>query len=156
MTTEPAEVTASEARPPGFRIRWGWFLGCIASGLVAIVVGWFVTAPSGRRSYLADVLAGVGTTLLLVGIVVLLERRIVDNAVRKLRSAAAADRARMRDDFRIEVQDFTDRVNAEWATASPEDVDAMKERTKRLSQELAESYADDVVETYDVDGTPER
>ena len=156
MTTESAEVTASEARPPGFRIRWGWFLGCIASGLVAIVVGWFVTAPSGRMSYLADVLAGVGTTLLLVGIVVLLERRIVDNAVRKLRSAAAADRARMRDDFRIEVQDFTDRVNAEWATASPEDVDAMKERTKRLSQELAESYADDVVETYDVDETPER
>ena len=30
----------------------------------------------------------------------------------------------MRDDFRIEVQDFTDRVSAEWAAASPEDVDA--------------------------------
>ncbi len=139
MTTEPAEVTAAEARPPGFRIRWGWFLGCIASGLVAIVIGWFVTAPAGRMSYLAEVLAGVGTTLLLVGIVVLLERRIVDNAVRKLRNAAAADRAKMRDDFRTEVQDFSDRVSAEWAAASSEDVEAMKERTKRLSQELAES-----------------
>ena len=50
VTTEPAEVTASETRPPGFRIRWGWFLGCIASGLVAIVVGWFVAAPAGRAA----------------------------------------------------------------------------------------------------------
>ena len=83
VTTEPAEVTASETRPAGFRIRWGWFLGCIASGLVAIVVGWFVVAPAGRMNYLAGVLVNVGTTLLLVGIVVLLERRIVDNAVRK-------------------------------------------------------------------------
>ena len=42
------------------------------------------------------VLANVGTTLLLVGIVVLLERRIVDNAVRKFRNAAEEARARMR------------------------------------------------------------
>jgi hypothetical protein len=106
-------VTASETRPPGFRIRWGWFLGCIASGLVAIVLGWSVAAPAGRLNYLAGVLANVGTTLLLVGIVVLLERRIVDNAVRKFRNATEEARARMRDDFRIEVQDFTDRVSAE-------------------------------------------
>ena len=39
-------------------------------------------------NYLAGVLANAGTTLLLVGIVVLLERRIVDNAVRKFRKAA--------------------------------------------------------------------
>ncbi|HET9778849.1 MAG TPA: hypothetical protein VFP81_06150, partial [Propionibacteriaceae bacterium] len=76
-------MTASETRPPGSRIRWGWFLGCIASGLVAIVVGWLVAGPAGRMNYLPGVLANVGTTLLLVGIVVLLERRIVDNAVRK-------------------------------------------------------------------------
>jgi polyhydroxyalkanoate synthesis regulator phasin len=95
---------------------------------------------------------------------VLLERRIVDNAVRKFRNAAEEARARMRDDFRIEVQDFTDRVNAEWAAASPEDVDAMKERTKRLSKELADnyskeladSYVDETLEAYDVDETPER
>jgi hypothetical protein len=164
VTTEPAEVTASETRPPGFRIRWGWFLGCIASGLVAIVVGWFVVAPAGRMNYLAGILVNVGTTLLLVGIVVLLERRIVDNAVRKFRNAAEEARARMRDDFRIEVQDFTDRVSAEWAAASPEDVEPMKERTQRLSQELADnyskeladSYVDETLESYDVDETPER
>jgi hypothetical protein len=164
VTTGPAEVTAPETRPPGLRIRWGWFLGCIGSGLVAIVVGWFLAEPAGRTNYLPGVLANVGTTLLLIGIVVLLERRIVDNAVRKFRSAAEEARARMRDDFRIEVQDFTDRVNAEWAAASPEDVDAMKERTKRLSEELADSYSKEIADSYvdetleasDVDETPDR
>ena len=164
VTTEPAQVTASETRPPGFRIRWGWFLGCIASGLAAIVIGWFGAAPAGRTTYLAGVFVNVGTTLLLVGIVVLLERRIVDNAVRKFRSAAEEARARIRDDFRIEVQDFNDRVRAEWATASPEDVDLMKERTKRLSKELADnysreladSYVDETLDAYDADETPER
>jgi hypothetical protein len=95
---------------------------------------------------------------------VLLERRIVDNAVRKFRNAAEEARARMRDDFRGEVQDFTDRVSAEWAAASPEDVDAMKERTKRLSEdladnysrELANSYVDETLEAHDVEETPER
>ena len=68
----------------------------------------------------------------------------------------------MRDDFRIKVQDFTDRVNAEWAAASPEDVDAMKERTKRLSKELADNYSKELADNYvdetayDVDETPER
>jgi hypothetical protein len=55
-------------------------------------------------------------------------------------------------------------VSAEWATASPEDVDAMKERTKRLSKELADSYSreladsyvDETLEARDVDETPER
>jgi hypothetical protein len=164
VATEPAEVTASETRLPGFHIRWGWFLGCIASGLVAIVVGWFLVAPAGRMSYLAGLLLNIGTTLLLLGIVVLLERRIVDNAVRKFRNAAEEARTRMRDDFRTDVQDFKDRVSAEWAAASPEDVDAMKERTKRLSQELADnysreladSYTDETLEAYDADETPER
>ena len=54
------------------------------------------------------------------------------------------------------VQDFTDRVNAEWAAASPGDVDVMKERTKRLSTELADNYVDETLEAYDVDETPER
>jgi hypothetical protein len=156
VTTEAAEVTASETRPPGFRIRWGWFLGCIASGLLAIVVGWFVAAPASRTNYLPGVLANVGTTLLLVGIVVLLERRIVDNAVKTFRNAAEQARATMRDDFRSEVQDFTDRVNAEWAAASPEDVDAMKQRTKRLSKDFADTYVDETLEAYDVDETQGR
>jgi len=164
VTTEPAEATASETRPPGFHIRWDWFLGCIAAGLVAIVIGWFVAAPAGRINYLTGLLLNVGTTLLLLGIVVLLERRIVDNAVRKFRNAAEEARARMRDDFRVEVQDFSDRVSAEWAGASPEDVDAMKERTKRLSEELAEnysreladSYVEETLDSHDVDKRPER
>jgi len=164
VTTEPAEVTASKTRSPGFHIRWGWFFGCITSGVVAILVGWFVAAPAGRMNYLAGVFVNVGTTLLLVGIVVLLERRIVDNAVRKFRNAAEEARARMRDDFRVEVQDFNDRVRAEWAAASPEDVDAMKERTKRLSKELADnysreladSYVDETLEANNADETPER
>src|SRR5215203_4132177 len=125
-------------------------------GLVVIAIGSFPAAPAGRMSYLPGVLANVGTTLLLLGIVVLLERRIVDHAVRKFRNAAEEARARMRDDFRIEVQDFTDRVNAEWAAASPEDVEAMKERTKRLSKELADNYVDETLRTYDVDETPGR
>jgi hypothetical protein len=53
-------------------------------------------------------------------------------------------------------QDFIDRVNAEWTAASPEDVDVMKERTKRLSTELADNYVDETLEAYDVDETPER
>jgi hypothetical protein len=53
-------------------------------------------------------------------------------------------------------QDFTDRVNANWAAASPEDGEAMKERTKRLSEELADNYVDQTIEAYDVDEAPER
>ena len=55
-------------------------------------------------------------------------------------------------------------MSAEWAAASPEDVEPMKERTQRLSQELADnyskeladSYVDETLESYDVDDTPER
>jgi hypothetical protein len=62
------------------------------------------------------------------------------------------------------VQDFTDRVNAEWAAASPNDVDAMKERTKRLSEELADNYSKELADSYvdetreasNVDETPGR
>jgi hypothetical protein len=39
-------------------------------------------------------------------------------------------------------------VNAEWAAASPEDVDAMKERTKRLSKELADNYSKELADNY--------
>jgi len=47
------------------------------------------------------------------------------------------------------------------AAALPEDVDAMKERTKRLSKELADNYSKELAdsyvdEAYDVDETPER
>jgi len=56
-------------------------------GLAAIMIGWFVAPAAARVGYLAGALANVGTTLLLVGIVVLLERRIIDNAVRLVRTA---------------------------------------------------------------------
>ena len=156
MTTESAEVTAAEARPPGFRIRWGWFLGCVVAGLGAIVAGWLVATPAGRPDYLTGVLANAGTTLLLVGIVVLLERRIVDSAVRKFRNAADEVRAGLRDDFRRDVQEFSDRVSAEWAVTSPEDVEAMKERTRRLAEELTDSYVAETTQTYDGDATSGR
>ena len=45
------------------------------------------------------------------------------------------------------------RVRAEWA-ASPEDIDAMKERTKRLSKELADNYSGELADSY-VDETLE-
>ena len=101
-------------------------------------------------------LANAGTTLLLVGIVVLLERRIVDSAVRKFQNAAEEARAKMRDDFRLDVQEFTDRVSAEWATTSPEDVEAMKERTRRLAEELTDSYVAETTQAYDGDATSGR
>src|SRR5215207_8147637 len=37
-----------------------------------------------------------------------------------------------------------------------EDVDAMKDRTKRLSERLADNYVDKTLKAYDVDETPER
>jgi hypothetical protein len=37
-----------------------------------------------------------------------------------------------------------------------EDVDVMKERTKRLSTELADNYVDETHAAYNVDETPER
>jgi hypothetical protein len=37
-----------------------------------------------------------------------------------------------------------------------EDIEAMKERTKRLSEELAVNYVDQTIEAYDVDEAPER
>lgn len=156
MTAERADVTTSDTRPSGFRIRWGWFIGCVASGFAAIGVGWLVAAPGGRIDYLASVLANVGTTLLLVGIVLLLERRIIDHAVKEFRNAAKESRARMREDFRTEVQDFSKRISAEWSAASPEDIDAMKARTKRLSEELAVNYVYKVARTEDAEGMPER
>jgi hypothetical protein len=44
-------------------------------------------------------------------------------------------------------QDFIDRLNVEWAAASPGDVDVMKEPTKRLSTELADNYVGEPPET---------
>jgi predicted phage tail protein len=79
-----AERLDGPARP---RIRWAWIAGCVVLGLAAIAAGWAIVLDANRTGYVAGVLANVGTTLLLVGIVVLLERRIVDTAVRAVRNA---------------------------------------------------------------------
>jgi len=119
-----------------FRIRWGWFIGCIVLGLSAITIGWLVAPALG---YLAGVLANVGTTLLLVGIVVLLERRIIDNAVRVVRSA----NAQTNEGLRAQIRDLEDRLAAVWESATAEDVARRKAETTRLTDEFTKRVVDE-------------
>ena len=130
----------SETPPPDrFRIRWGWFVACLVLGLAAILVGGLVATSAAREEYLAGVLANVGTTLLLVGIVVLLERRIIDNAVRVVRRAnAQANKV-----LRAQIQDFEDRVTAEWASATAENIAEKKAETERLADEFTKRVVDE-------------
>ncbi|MFC9561745.1 hypothetical protein [Agromyces sp. NPDC056965] len=149
MTTEPtieaaavADTTTGAtdgALPPRIRIRWGWFLACVVLGLAAIVAGWFLVSPESRLGYVGGVFAGVGTTLLLVGIVVLLERRIVDTAVRVVRDAAKEARIRTNEEVRAQIRDFEDRVAGIWETATPE---SAAETTRRMSDEFTERVVD--------------
>ncbi|MFE5670912.1 hypothetical protein ACFQ58_04785 [Agromyces sp. NPDC056523] len=130
--------------PPRLRIRWGWFVGCIVLGLTAIVVGLVVAPAADRTAYLAGVLGGVGTTLLLVGIVVLLERRIVDTAVRVVRHAAEEARLRTDEAVRAQVRDLEDRLADLWATAAtPEDAAAKSEQTRRMTNEFTKRVVDE-------------
>ena len=99
------------------RIRWGWFVGCILLGLAAILLGSFVAPAGARQDYLAGVLANVGTTLLLVGVVLLLERRIIDSAVKVVRSA----NEQANDAIRVQIQD--------WRTGSPRSGKVRPQRT---------------------------
>ena len=122
--------------PTRFRIRWGWFVGCIVLGLTAILIGWFV-APA--NDYLAGVLADVGTTLLLVGIVVLLERRIIDNAVRVVRRA----NEQANEAIRAQIRDLDDRISAEWASATAENVAEKVAETTRLTDEFTKRVVDE-------------
>jgi predicted phage tail protein len=125
--------------PTRFRIRWGWFVGCIVLGLAAILIGWFAAPADARVGYLTGVLANVGTTLLLVGIVVLLERRIIDNAVRLVRSAnEEANEA-----IRVQIQDLDDRIAAEWESATAENVAEKTAATLRLTDEFTKRVVDE-------------
>jgi hypothetical protein len=128
---------------PRRRIRWGWIIGCIMLGLAGIASGFLLVAPPDRTAYVASVLAGVGTTLLLVGIVVLLERRIVDTAAKAVRRAVEAERKAS--DARIErlVTDLEDRLSAEWARTDAANVDAMKRRTSELTDETVVRIVDE-------------
>jgi len=128
---EKADVSAA-AR---YRIRWGWFIGCIALGLGAILIGWLVAPALG---YLAGVLANVGTTLLLVGIVVLLERRIIDNAVRAVRGA----NERSNEALRMQIRDLEDRLASLWESTSADDVARKKAETTRLTDEFTRRVVD--------------
>jgi hypothetical protein len=130
----------TETSPPArIRIRWGWFVACLVLGLAAIAAG-ALAAPSGARlDYLAGVLANVGTTLLLVGIVVLLERRIIDSAVRVVRNA----NRQANEALRAQIQEFEDRVAAEWASTTAENLAEKKATTERLTDEFTKKVVDD-------------
>jgi hypothetical protein len=132
MTETPA--------PTRFRIRWGWFVGCVVLGLVLLATGWFVaSAPDRGAAYLASVLANVGTTLLLVGIVLLLERRIIDTAVRLVRTASD----RTNEAIRVQIQDLEDRLAAEWASATIENIGQKQAATTRLTDEFTKRIVDE-------------
>jgi hypothetical protein len=117
------------------RLRWGWIIGCIMLGLAGITAGFLVAAHADRTAYIAGVFANIGTTVLLVGIVVLLERRIVDSAAKAVRRELDAQREAS--DARIErlVTDLEDRLSGEWAQADAADVGALKRRTATLTDE---------------------
>jgi hypothetical protein len=121
------------ARP---RIRWAWIAGCVVLGLAAIAAGRAIVPDANRTGYIAGVLANVGTTLLLVGIVVLLERRIVDTAVRAVRNANDEARRAARDDFDAQMRDLEERLRTSW-----ESVDAEAE-ARRISDEYSRRIVD--------------
>ncbi|MGO4102615.1 hypothetical protein AB4Y63_01545 [Leifsonia sp. YAF41] len=123
---------SERSTPTRFRIRWGWFFVCIVLGLIAIMIGWFAAPAASHLGYLAGVLANVGTTLLLVGIVVLLERRIIDNAVRVVRTA----NEQSNEAIRVQIQDLEDRLAAEWESVTTENLAEKKSETSRLTDDF--------------------
>jgi len=130
------EKPAEPPTAPVFRIRWRWFAGCIVLGLAAIVAGWLVSPSQG---YLAGVLANIGTTLLLIGVVVLLERRIIDSAVRVVRSA----NERSNEALRRQVRELDDRITSVWESAGADDVPRKKAETTRLTDEFTQRVVDE-------------
>lgn len=125
--------------PARFRIRWGWFLGCIVLGLAAIAIGWVVASSGPGLDYAAGVLADIGTTLLLVGVVLLLERRIVDTAVRVVRAANEQGNEALR----AQIRDLEDRVASEWQNATVENIPEKKAATERLTDEFTKRVVDE-------------
>ena len=111
-------------------------MGCVALGLAAIAAGRAIVPDTDRIGYLAGVLGTVGTTLLLVGIVVLLERRIVDTAVRAVRNANDEARRAARDDFDAQMRDLEQRIRTSWGS-----VDAEAE-ARRMADEYSRRIVD--------------
>ena len=139
MPTAYAGGMTETPTPTRFRIRWGWFVGCIVLGFAAIMVGAFFAPATARLGYVAGVLANIGTTLLLVGIVVLLERRIIDNAVRVVRTA----NQQTNEAIRVQIQDLEDRLAAEWASATAENIAEKQAATTRLTDEFTKRIVDE-------------
>lgn len=135
----------SETSTPGHRVRvrWGWIVGCILLGLVGIIAGLLLVAPPDRTSYVASVLAGVGTTLLLVGFVVLLERRIVDTTAKAVQRAVDAERQASEERIDKLVADFEDRMTAEWAKLDLKDPAATRRRSSELTEAMVASVVDE-------------
>ena len=135
----------SETSTPGHRVRvrWGWIVGCILLGLVGIVAGLLLVAPPDRTSYVASVLAGVGTTLLLVGFVVLLERRIVDTTAKAVQRAVDAEREASEERIDKLVADFEDRMTAEWAKLDLKDPATTRRRSSELTEAMVASVVDE-------------
>lgn len=127
------------SEPTRFRIRWGWFVGCIVLGLAAILIGLFAAPTADRVGYVAGVLANVGTTLLLVGVVLLLERRIVDTAVRLVHTA----NTQSNEALRTQIEELEHRLAAEWETATVENLDDKKAATDRLTDEFTKRVVDE-------------
>ena len=105
-------------------------------GLAAIAAGRAIVPDAERTGYVAGVLGNVGTTLLLVGIVVLLERQIIDTAVRAVRNATDEARRAARADFDAQMRDLEERINTDWGT-----VDAEAE-ARRISDEYSRRVVD--------------
>jgi hypothetical protein len=144
MTESPTAATP--------RIRWGWFVSCILLGAAGILFGLLLSPPAERWGYVAGVLGGVGTTLLLVGIVLLLERRIIDTAVRVARDAADHARARSDEVLREQVRDLEGRIADLWAssTETAEDAARKQEQTGRMAEEFTERVVNEYL------GEPEQ
>ena len=136
-------MTETATPTPRVRVRWGWITGCILLGLAAIVTGLVIVSPTDRTSYLASVVAGVGTTLLLVGFVVLLERRIIDTTAKVVQRAVDAERQASEERIDRLVADFGDRMTAEWAKLDPADVDATRRRSAELTDAMVASVVDE-------------
>lgn len=131
------EMTDSP-NPTPVRIRWGWFVTCIILGLAAITIGALAAPTTARWDYFASVMANIGTTLLLIGVVLLLERRIIDNAVRVVRRA----NQQTNDALRAQIRDLEDRLSAEWQSATAENVAEKKAETTRLTDEFTKRVVD--------------
>lgn len=140
----------SEQNPTRVRIRWGWFVGCILLGLLGILAGMALAPDANKAGYVSGVLGGVGTTLLLIGVVVLLERRIVDTAARVFRNVAEEAQERADREMRSQMNDLEARLARLWTTetTTAEDAARRQEMTRRLTDEFTKRVVDETAEDY--------